>query len=82
MSPVPPNDSDIPQWIHEETVSPQVTVWSGECESWGRGINIPMVCQPLFTGVREAMEANSRLPMVFVSERKRLQNGDGLKAWP
>lgn len=52
MSPVPPNDRDILQWIHEETVSPQVTVWGSECEGWGRGINVPMVSQPLFTGVR------------------------------
>lgn len=51
MSPEAPNDSDVLHWIHE-TVSPQGTVWASECEGWGRGLNIPVISQPLFTGVR------------------------------
>lgn len=51
-SPVTPNDSDNLEWIHEETVNSHVTGALGEFEGWGRGINIPMQSQPLFTGVR------------------------------
>ena len=58
--------------MHEETVHSYVTVWVSEFEGWGRGINIPMISQPLLIGVR-AMEANSRLLRVFVTERKGLR---------